>query len=339
MKKLIYLIAFISFSCLQAQTSYTSILAAGLEDSKAFMHGYLKPGTESLMYSINNGWFSTAEAKPFLGFEISFIGNVAVVDERKRTFTFNVTNLDGLTFSDGSTSNEVATVLGVVDPDVMMEYTFQDPVTGQTETIEIKLPESLTSEDVNMLPSGFLQASIGLLKGTELKVRVFPNIEINGNTVGLFGGGIQHEFTKWLPSDKLWPVAISGLVAYSQLDAEYAMEDVSVVDGDQQRIENLTKTWLFQGIVSTRLPVINFYAGFGYITGSSTSDLKGEYEVYDVDTGVVTSVKDPLSITHDISGVRTTLGTRLKLGFFRLNADYTFAEYNTTSVGVSFGFR
>jgi hypothetical protein len=36
--------------------------------------------------------------------------------------------------------------------------------------------------------------------------------------------------------------------------------------------------------------------------------------------------------------MRTTLGANLKLAFFGINADYTFADYNSISFGINFGF-
>ena len=36
--------------------------------------------------------------------------------------------------------------------------------------------------------------------------------------------------------------------------------------------------------------------------------------------------------------MRTTLGANLKLGFFGINVDYTFAEYNSASLGINIGF-
>ena len=90
-------------------------------------------------------------------------------------------------------------------------------------------------------------------------------------------------------------------------------------------------------IVSTKLKVINVYGGLGYMTGTTTSDLLGNYVVSD---GVLFSqeIKDPFSIEKDVSGVRATLGANLKLGFFGLNLDYTLAEFNSAVLGLNVSF-
>ena len=128
------------------------------------------------------------------------------------------------------------------------------------------------------------------------------------------------------------------MVAYTHLDASYNFTNSSGIEGENQRLENATNTWLFQFIASTKLKVINFYGGIGYIKGTSDSDILGTYRV---SNGLLTSndIVDPFSVSSEVSSVRGTLGTKLKLGFFRLNAEYHLAEFDAFSVGINFGFR
>ena len=91
-------------------------------------------------------------------------------------------------------------------------------------------------------------------------------------------------------------------------------------------------------VASTKLPVINFYGGLGYIKGKSESDILGTYTV----TGgpfIANTYTDPFSVSSEVSNVRGTIGTKLKLGFFRFNAEYHLSEFNAFSVGLNFGFR
>lgn len=338
MKKIKLFALLILVGCYSKAQDASSIFTTGLEDSERFAKEYVQPGVAAFVHSMNAGWFNSAEAKPILGFEISIIGNVAQVATEHQTFNFETSENGGLQYVDGSSSKDVASILGVNENEIVMEYTVTDPTTGLSETIQFTLPESLLDENIDYVPSGFIQGAIGLFKGTEAKVRWLPQTEIDGKEIGLLGVGVQHEFTKWLPADKLWPVAISGLVAYTHLNAQYDVNDEIDLMGENQRFENSISTWLFQAIVSTRLPVINFYGGVGYITGKSESDLKGEYVVYE-GFGQQATVSDPIGVDNHVSGLRTTLGTKLKLGFFRLNADYTFADFNTLSLGINFGFR
>jgi hypothetical protein len=188
-----------------------------------------------------------------------------------------------------------------------------------------------------LIPAAFLQASFAPFKGTQVKARYFPKIDTEDAKLGLYGVGLQQEFTSWLPAEKLWPVNISGLIAYTHLNASYDFTDQGIVDGENQQIKTDINSMLYELIVSTKLKVINFYAGLGYLSGKSTTDLLGTYRV---SNGVLTSeeIIDPFSVEKKISGARVTGGFKLKLGFFGLNADYTVAEFNSASVGLNVSF-
>ncbi|WP_142785478.1 DUF6588 family protein [Changchengzhania lutea] len=338
MKKITFsLFVFLTVFTSKAQNDLDALLAAGVDDAERFANDYLMPGTNGLMYSMNANWFNTADAKPLGGFEISVIVNAASVKDEHKSFEMNTDLYNNVTFVNDPSSQSVATALGDNDPSVMVELTYDDPIFG-SQTEQIELPTGIGSGNVNLLPTAFIQAGVGLFKGTEVKVRFVPKIKTDDVSLSMYGGALQHEFTKWLPADKLLPIAISGLVAYTHLDGSYDLTNSSNIEGENQRVENKTSTWLFQLIASTKLPVINFYGGLGYIKGTSESDLLGTYKV---SNGLVTSddIVNPFSVSSEVSGVRGTIGTKLKLGFFRLNAEYHLAEFDAFSLGVNFGFR
>ena len=334
MKRNIFLLAFLCGSISWAQSNINDLLAAGISDAQQFTNDYLAPVSEGAIYSISGSWYNSADAKPLGGFEISIIGNLTGFKNKddKKAFTLNTADYENLQFTDGSTSKLVSSALGDIEGvDVI--------VTDGTGTFSevFELPSGLASEDFNFLPSGYLQASVGLIKGTELKARFLPKINTDDASISLYGAAIQHDFTKHLPADKILPVAISAVIGYTHLDGTYDFTSTSVVAGQNQRIELAINTWVFQAVVSTKLPVINFYGGLGYLTGKSETDILGTYTVQS--GPFQTTYEDPFSVSADASGVTANIGTKLKLGFFRIHADYTLAEFNNLSVGVNFGFR
>ena len=317
-----------------AQSDINDILAAGLNDAETFTTDYLSPASEGIMYSISNGWYNTADAKPLAGFEISIIGNMASFKnkEDKKAFDLNTADYENLKFVDGSNSKLVSTALG----DIEGVRVFVEDENGLLRE-EFDLPSGLASEGVNFVPSAFIQASVGIIKGTELKARFLPKIKTDDFGMSMYGFGIQHEFTKHLPADKVLPIAISGVIGFTHLDASYDFTNSSIVAGQDQRLEIDANTWVFQAVVSTRLPIINFYGGLGYLSGKSTTNVLGTYTVQS--GPIQETYVDPFSIDKNASGVTANIGTKLKLGFFRLHADYVIAEFNTVSFGVNFGFR
>lgn len=336
MKRLILLFALCSFSLGTAQSNLNDLLAAGLNDAERYTTAWLTPVTEAGVYSISNGWYNSADAKPLGGFEISIIGNITGFKNKgdKKAFTLNTADYENLTFVDGSASKEVATALGDIEGvDVAINATIE----GQQVSTEFELPSGLSSEDLNFVPSGYIQASVGLIKGTEVKARFLPKIKTDDVSIGLIGFGVQHDFTKHLPADKLLPVAISAVIGYTRLSGEYDFTSTDAISGENQRIDAQFSSWNFSAVASTRLPVINFYGGLNYITGKADTDILGRYEI---ETGGAPIVyNDPFAINNSVSGVSGNIGTKLKLGFFRINADYNIAEFSTFTFGVNFGFR
>ncbi|MFG6686421.1 DUF6588 family protein [Mariniflexile sp. HNIBRBA6329] len=344
MKKISLLMLFCIATISSKAQDIDALLTAGVKNAERFANDYLAPGTDGLMHSMNANWFNTADAKPLGGFEISIIANAASVKNEHKSFLLNIADYNSdpeqdftVEFADGAASKKVASALGENDPDINIVVRYDDGILGEQEET-ITLPSGIGSQTANLLPTAFIQGALGLSKGIELKARFVPKIDTDEIDFSMYGAGLQVEFTKWLPADKILPVAVSGLVAYTHLDGSYDLTDSSDISGDNQRLENDTNTWLFQLIASTKLPVINFYGGIGYIKGKSESDLLGTYIV---SNGPLFSqtITDPFSVSSEVSSVRGTIGTKLKLGFFRLNAEYHLAEFNAFSVGLNFGFR
>jgi len=329
-------LALVSVTLGKAQ-DLNDIFVSGVADAEQFANAYLAPVSEASIYSISNGWYNTADAKPLGGFEISIIGNMTGFKnkEDKKAFLLNPADYENIDFVDSpGQPRMVATGLG----DIEGINVFVEDENGLFRE-EFELPSGLASENLNFIPSGYLQGSVGLIKGLEVKARFLPKIKFDDDAkIGLFGAGLQYDFTKMLPADKLLPVAISAVIGYTNLNGEYDFTESSTISGSDQRIDANFKTWNFSAVVSTRnIPVINFYGGVGYITGKSDIDLLGTYEA----NGPFFSetVVDPFSVSKKASGVSANLGTKLKLGFFRLNAEYNISEFSTFTFGVNFGFR
>lgn len=339
MKRIILFACIISGSVGSAQENLEDLLAAGIEDAQRFSAGYIAPAAEAMIYNLSSGWAQSAEVKSPLKFEISLVGNVAFIKDEHKTFTLNTSDYNNLQFRDGSTSKDVATAFGENDPDIIVFGVVTDESGVFTEEVEFILPQGLASANVNMLPSAFLQGRLGLFKATEIKVRYFPKIEQEDVKAGLFGLGLQHEFTQWLPVEKAFPIAIAGLIAYNNFNGEYDFTEDDIIEGENQRFEVKQNSWVFQLQASTKLPIFNVYGGLGFVTGTSDFNVLGTYRVR---AGIplfetTNEFNDPFSIKTKVSGVRGTVGAKLKLGFFGLHADYNIAEYSSASVGIDFG--
>ena len=338
MKQILTGIILCSFSFAMAQADFNDVFAAGVEDAEQFTTDYMAPLSESAIYNFSTGWYNSADAKPLGGFEISIVGNITGYKnkEDKKQFILDPNDYQNLDFVENpGTARAVSSSLGDLSGiDVFVE----GQVAGVTIRQDFELPSGLSGEGLDFIPSGYLQGSVGLVKGLEIKARFLPKIEYEGAALGLFGIGLQNDITKLLPAEKILPVAISAVIGYTKVNGDYDFTNADLIDGENQRIEADLSTWAFNAVVSTKLPIINFYGGLGYVTGKSVTDVLGTYRVTQGPFASETYI-DPFSITKKVNGVTGTVGAKLKLGFFRLNADYNLGAFNTLTVGINFGMR
>ena len=333
--KVIYLLFFCVFSTSNAQENINELLAAGVADTQRFAKHYIAPATEGLVYGISNGWFNNAKSLRRFGFEISIIGNTSFIKDEKTSFNMVASDFENIRFQGNSSSKVVPTVFGASSSETVI-LTYDDPIFGNQE-VTVSLPGGISSSESSFIPTVFLQASFSPLKGTQIKARVVPKLAYQDAELNAYGFGIQQNLISWLPANKVLPVAISAVIAYTHLDGVYDFTSSNIVAGENQKMTLDVNSMLYQLVVGTKLKIINFYGSVGLIQGKTTTELLGRYKIVN---GTVSSddIINPISITNKISGMRTTFGTSLKFAFFGINADYTIAEYDSASLGINFGF-
>ncbi|MHA7059978.1 DUF6588 family protein [Aquimarina sp. M1] len=333
MKKNILLIMILLFKVSYAQTNVDQLLELGIENAERFSTDYFAPAGEALVNSMSNGWYKTASVKKTWRFEVGFVGNLSFVREEKQSFILNTAEYDGVEFREGPSSQLVANAFGGDRGDIVVVLN-----QGQLAQVEVTLPDGIGNKEVNIAPTGFLQGSMGISRSTEIKARFLPKIAIRENTeVFLYGLALQHELTDWIFSWKRLPFRVSGLIGYTNVQGFYDFTADSEIDGADQEIRLKSNSWLVSGIISTKLSKLNFYGGLGYYAGNSTADVLGTYEV---ENGPLASqtVEDPISVDNKTSGLKSTIGANVTLGFFRANIDYTLQNYQNLSIGLNFGW-
>ncbi|MGV8945763.1 MAG: DUF6588 family protein [Lutibacter sp.] len=342
MKKFAFVIFLMFFSFgMNAQDGLEAILLAGKQDANKLTKAYMNPAMKGLIYGMNSGWYHTANTHKTFGFDISIGLNASAVPTEDELFRF--ADL-GLSSSTTSTSPTGATLAGT--------NTLKAPVTIQTEIDGYPVSASFTmpagvKEDLplNAIPTPAVQFSLGLPKQFDVMIRLVPEVgsdDVKGN---LFGIGLKKEITSLFGVFEKTPLHISLLGAYTNMDVNYDIQNSSSIPGSNQKATFNLNSYTVQAIASLNFPIINFYGGIGYGSGSSDLKMKGTYDL-EYETGFpapndkkTVTVTDPLNMDFDASGVRATVGTRLSLGFFKIFADYTLQEYNTISGGLAFSFR
>ncbi|BAX80868.1 DUF6588 family protein [Labilibaculum antarcticum] len=340
MKKLLLLLIFL-VPFLGKSQDIEQFLLAGTEDASKLTENYVRPVAKGFMYGLNNGWYSTARTHKKLGFDITFVANLAKVPGKDEMFKFVESDYSNITLANGS--SDIQTLMGGNNNATLQASI--DAGGGTYNLANFSIPDGIGSDlPMNAVPTATLQVGVGIpVIDADLKLRYLPKVGSSDLEVGMFGIGIQKSLTKILKIDKT-PVDVSALIAYTKLTSEYDIQGDSGFDGSGQLMEFTTNAYTIQAIASVNLKLIEFYGAVGYNTAKMDVDIKGTYELEytDVNSGTTVASEtlvDPVSVDFKASGVRATIGTRLNMAFFKIFADYTIQEYNTITAGIAFSFR
>ncbi|WKD84955.1 hypothetical protein KCTC32516_00292 [Polaribacter huanghezhanensis] len=332
MKK--YILIFISVFALsntaKAQDGFEGYLLAGDSDRGKLIDAYINPAMKGLIHSMNNGWYHTAKVHKKFGFDISISLNASIVPTKDEMFT-----LSGLT-SINTGSITAATVSGSekTTPITTVNYVYNGTTYSTTFNAPGGVKEKLPS---NAIPAPAVQLSIGLPFKMDAMLRYVPKVGSDNVKGDLLGLGIKKEITSWFgPLDKL-PLHVSLLAAYTTMNVDYNITNTGSVNVTNGVAEFELKSYTVQAIASLNFPFINFYGGLGYGSGSSTLKMLGNYTL---SYGPLTrTIKDPINSKFDANGFRSTIGTRLSLGFLKIFGSFTFQEYNTANLGFAISIR
>ena len=327
----------------KAQIIDEDVLNASFElvydDIEQFSDKFYKPGLSALVHAMSNGWLHTAKTKEKWKFDLSLVGNVTIANSRDRQFLFRESDYNSTRLKSGETQTSVATILGENQLDIsffleveLSENDFRD--------IELKFPNGIASV-VNFMPTAFLQASMGLPEGFELKVRYMPSFNYEDIDAQFLGFGLQNEITKWANFKEDFPFHISAFVGYTNFNGNYQFTESDRIDDLDGRINSNANSWLFSGIVSTKYPKLNFYGSLGYVVGNAetTTSAKGVYILReDVEIPLNFDIQ-PYTVETSTSGARVNVGANLKLGKFNIFSDFSVQEFSTASFGVNYNLN
>lgn len=352
----------LSSIAINAQDGFSEILAGGLEVANDYARNYMTPAAEAYSSNLSTGWIKKAQSLKPGKFSVDIKAQGTFAPDDKKAFnldplayqaiiqrSYNASNNPPgditVTFDDGSTSpRAIATALGENNPSQFLIVTSRDRTTGiQLNRNRIELAQGLGSEDLNVIPSAFIQAGLGLGAGLEVKARFVPKLDLGEGSVSLYGGALQWEITEAFVGENgasLLPVSISALAGYTRFDGSYDFEDGAVVDGRDQRLDSQASSFVLSAVVGTKFKIINFYGGLNYNIGSTQTDLLGEYTVSS--NSVVFPLQqtfvDPITVKTDFTDVTGTVGLDLSLGFFNINAQYNLGTYSTAAASIGFKF-
>lgn len=326
----------------KAQDGFENILLADVADSQKLLQAYFAPGMEGFINSMNGGWAHTAKVHKKFGFDLTIGANLSSIPSEREVF-----NIAALGLTSVSSSSPTASTFGGSDKTTSM--TVNTTVNGQAVTANFQSPGGIKEDLPGGVPAPVVQLSVGLPWKMDAMIRMVPKINFgkDDGSVNMLGLGLKKEITSWFgPMDKT-PLHVSVLAAYTTMDVNYGIADQNSAEFQVQNAKtsfNL-KAFTVQAIASLNFPIINLYGGFGYNNGSASYNMEGTFTgTYQTgfpapnDT-VSQQLVIPSTLDFDSSGLTSTVGARLSLGFFKIFGSYTLQEYNTINAGIAISIR
>lgn len=335
MKKLaIYFLLMAAGTMSFAQIPFDKFLEGGVDDANSYLQGYLEPAFVGFGYGFNSGWYNTAQPHKLFGFDITAGVSLATVPEEGQFFTFNNADYTNMSLSSGTTT-ELPTLFGPnLHADDIPEVTFTNsnpdlPNLRTTALTGMGIEEADFYPFSNaMVPAPFAQIGLGLIKNTELKFRIVPEQDLDGNTFKSFGLGLLHDVKQWIPGMKLLPFDLSAFIGYNQFSSSFLIDEAA-----GQRAELSISGTTFQAIASKKLALLTVYGGLGYMSSGSSFNMLGNFDV----SGA--TLTDPVSFEYSSGGLRGNVGARIKLLILTIHAEYAIQKYNTLTVGLGISVR
>lgn len=332
----------------QNESDFANFLQASGQDASKLVQAYVEPVIKGVSYGMTGGWYHTAKPhKPF-GVDIGVSMNLAFIPTSENYFNPNGLGLTTVTNFQNTTnpSQGAPTILGPKDATT---YTATyDPGNGNgTQSFTFNGPKGLDMKDAvgfAAVPVPMAQIGIGLVKNTDLKIRLVPKREFGESDIQMFGLGVMHDIKQHIPGIKLLPFDLSALVAFNSVKGSTSLINTNTgdsrPDSDDGKASYKFNSWVIQALISKKVSVLTGYAGVGYNIVKTNVDVTGTYEIYSQEfPATPIEIPNPIAIDFKNNSFRFTAGMRLKFGPLYLNTDYTLQKYKVWSVGMGFAFR
>ena len=196
---------------------------------------------------------------------------------------------------------------------------------------------------INFLPVPAANASIGLIKKTEIGIRYIPKYSfekgfIGKGSIGLWGLSLKHDLLQWVPSiGDIIPIDLSLQYGVTNLNTNFEIES----QGVKQSVNLKTNANTINLILSKKLLILTVHGSIGY--DLSSTDFSAERTIInfgDGDNNEIISLYVPEDLefkTHN--SFKFNVGLKTKITLISLYANYTHSEYSVLTLGAGISFR
>jgi hypothetical protein len=355
MKKIYYLVTAVImltvYTKANAQGGFSDVIKVSPSDATKLIQAYGDPLFKGFGAGMNSGWTNTAKPKGLLHFELKFSATAAFVPTADKSF--DVTKI-GLSDGVGPTNSNAT-----IAPTIGGERSNQGPELNIYDDEHRVVDQFyLPSGKLPVIPTPQLQLTVGLIDGTDLTIRGFPQVNLGGDVgeVGMIGFGLKHDLTQYIfgKAKILVPFNLSVLAAYSHLSLtdnlsvqpdQGAMHDPTDAntntDFSNQHTSAHFNSFLAEAIFSKKVLFFTPFVAVGYNTSSTHFAAVGNYPVTTRETltqEYYSVYTDPVNINEtSISGFRSDIGFQINFGF-SIYVAYSLAQYSSVTGGIGLSF-
>ncbi len=334
----------------QNESDISNFLKAAPEDVSKLITAYVQPAIEGVSYGMTGGWYTTAKAHKSFGVDIGVSLNTVFLPSSRNYFDPYKLGLTSQ-FTFDNITNSAAGAPSVMGPKDETTYTFTYDPDGAggvgNQSFDINGPEGLDVKGAlgvgeAPVPVPMIQLGVGIIKNTDLKLRLVPQQTVGGSKVKMLGIGVMHDIKQHIPGIKLMPFDLSVLLAYNNVSGNTDLRNTDssddLPDSQNGEMDYSFNSYIIQALISKKISVLTVYGGIGYQMVKTKVDVLGDYTI-ESNSSLSFDVKDPVAIDFKNNGLKLNGGVRLKFGPFYINGDYTLQKYNTVTVGLGFSIK
>ncbi len=285
---------------------------------------YVAPAAQATTYQSSGGWYTTAKKKTLWDLEISLQANVLFIPNSKQNILVEESNLTNLTIKGTETTTHIPSALGGKS-NVVFEGVIND------NTFEFDAPEGLDQSYVNHYQ---VQAGLGLWKGTTLISRYSPKIKINKTHYQVFGFGLQHNISQWVPTLKESSFNLAGLVSYSNYNVSDEFTPANLVLGTINAINVEGESLQFNVLASKKIKSFDISAALGVNISTFTYEIGGNGEL------LLSVLNQALTTLEDNkTNFKADLGVNYNLNNLSINSMLTIGVYANVLFGINYNLN
>ena len=307
-----------------------------LNDALLYADTFITPATDAAVYQASSNWVTTPQKKKLWDVSVSLHTNVFFVPKGNRNFKIKNSDFSFFSIEGGNTSATVPTALGNDEQIYLVGY-IND---GQNDNeVRVKTPEGI---DMGVVVYPYIQATLGLLYGTEIVAKYSYKVELKKGYYQVYGIGFKHNLSQYFKNLEAKDMYLSAFAGYSNEEISFGF-----LNGDTEQlgplgineITGLVNTYQFQLNGSKKYKRFETMAGLIV----NVSDIKYEVGGESGTPQLLLPVKDFVnSKLSEIYKTKTNLigevSGRYQFGHIYTQATFAFGKFVNTNISLQYEF-